>query len=108
MHSSHDDHRSPWPRRVGSRGCWSLVVTCAAAAAADEPQPPRPKPLATVVVRAEKLNVETRVDRKIYTVTDDAQSTFGTVSDILSVIPSVDIDPDGVVSLRGDSNVLIL
>ena len=108
MHSTHDDNRSPWRRLVRSLGCLSFAVTCAVAAAADEPQPPQPKPLATVVVRAEKLNVETRVDRKIYTVTDDAQSTFGTVSDVLSVIPSVDIDPDGVVSLRGDSNVLIL
>ena len=36
------------------------------------------------------------------------QSTFGTVSDVLSAIPSVDVSPDGNVSLRGDSNVLIL
>ncbi len=61
-----------------------------------------------VVVTAEKLAVETRIDRKIYSVAADVQSTFGTLSDILSVIPSVDVDPDGIVSLRGDSNVLIL
>ncbi len=62
----------------------------------------------TVVVQGQKLNVETRIDRKIYTVPEDAQSTLGTLSDLLNVIPSVDVDPDGVVSLRGDSNVLIL
>jgi outer membrane receptor protein involved in Fe transport len=78
------------------------------AGAAESPPAPTGSSLATVVVKADKLNVETRIDRKIYTVTEDAQSTFGTLSDILSVIPSVDIDPDGVVSLRGDSNVLIL
>ncbi|MBV8146916.1 MAG: TonB-dependent receptor [Gammaproteobacteria bacterium] len=39
---------------------------------------------------------------------NDAQTTLGTLSDILNVIPSIDVDPDGVVSLRGDSNVLIL
>jgi len=61
-----------------------------------------------VVVTAEKLAVETRIDRKIYSVTTDVQSTFGTLSDILNVIPSVDVDPDGIVSLRGDTNVLIL
>ena len=61
-----------------------------------------------VVVTARKLEVETLVDRKVYTVTSDVQSTFGTLSDILSVIPSIDVDPDGNVSLRGDTNVLIL
>lgn len=108
MHSSHDDHRGFWRRLISSLVFCSFVAPYAVPAAADEPQPPATKSLATVVVQAEKLNVETRVDRKIYTVTEDAQSSFGTVSDILSVIPSVDIDPDGVVSLRGDSNVLIL
>jgi outer membrane receptor protein involved in Fe transport len=62
----------------------------------------------TVVVQGQKLNVETTIDRKIYSVPEDAQSTLGTLSDILTVIPSVDVDPDGVVSLRGDTNVLLL
>src|SRR6202043_1019663 len=48
------------------------------------------------------------IDRKVYSVASDVQSTFGTLSDVLSVIPSVDVDPDGIVSLRGDSKVLIL
>ena len=61
-----------------------------------------------VVVTARKLEVETLIDRKVYTVTADVQSTFGTLSDILNVIPSIDVDPDGIVSLRGDTNVLIL
>ena len=62
----------------------------------------------SVVVTARKLAVETLIDRKVYSVTNDVQATFGTVSDVLSAIPSVDVDPDGNVSLRGDSNVLIL
>jgi outer membrane receptor protein involved in Fe transport len=62
----------------------------------------------TVVVQGQKLNVETKIDRKIYSVPDEAQTTLGTLSDLLNVIPSVDVDPDGVVSLRGDTNVLIL
>jgi outer membrane receptor for ferrienterochelin and colicin len=72
---------------------------------------PAPGPVDTVdaiVVTARKLTVETLIDRKVYSVASDAQSTFGTLSDVLSVIPSVDVDPDGIVSLRGDSNVLIL
>jgi outer membrane receptor protein involved in Fe transport len=62
----------------------------------------------TIVVQGQKLNVESKIDRKIYTVPEDAQSTLGTLSDILNVIPSIDVDPEGAVSLRGDTNVLIL
>ena len=70
--------------------------------------PSSTEPVETLVVTARKLNVETKIDRKIYTVKDDVQSTFGSVSDVLSAIPSVDVDGDGGVALRGDSNVLIL
>ena len=65
-------------------------------------------PMETVVVQGQKLNVETKIDRKVYSVPEDAQGTLGTLSDILNVIPSVDVDPDGILSLRGDTNVLVL
>jgi outer membrane receptor protein involved in Fe transport len=52
--------------------------------------------------------VETLIDRKVYNVKTDLQSTFGTLSDVLNAIPSIDVDADGIVSLRGDGNVLIL
>jgi len=64
--------------------------------------------LESVVVTTKKLAVETLIDRKVYSVTADVQAAFGSVGDVLSAIPSVDVDPDGKVSLRGDSNVLIL
>jgi outer membrane receptor protein involved in Fe transport len=77
------------------------------AAAAEAPAPPDGS-APTVVIEAKKLAVENKIDRKVYTVTEDALSTFGTLSDILTAIPSIDVDPDGAVSLRGDTNVLIL
>ena len=86
----------------------ALVVACQAARAADPPSPTSAPPVESIVVTAHKLAVETLIDRKVYSVTEDVQATFGTVSDVLSAIPSVDVDPDGNVSLRGDSNVLIL
>ena len=88
----------------GLSGLLSLLPTPPFAAAADNSS----TPMETVVVQGQKLNVETKIDRKIYTVPQDAQGTLGTLSDILNVIPSVDVDPDGNVSLRGDSNVLVL
>jgi outer membrane receptor protein involved in Fe transport len=92
------------PQIVGLGGLLTLLPVAAPAAAADNPS----TPMETVVVEGQKLNVETRIDRKIYTVPEDAQGTLGTLSDILNVIPSVDVDPDGIVSLRGDTNVLVL
>lgn len=69
---------------------------------------PSVTPMEELVVSAKKLDVETLIDRKVYSVATDVQSSFGSLSDILSVIPSVDVDGTGVVSLRGDTNVLIL
>jgi outer membrane receptor for ferrienterochelin and colicin len=84
------------------------VVASTFAAAADNPSTPAAGVTDTIVIQGQKLNVESKIDRKIYSVPEDAQGTVGTLSDILTIIPSVDIDADGVVSLRGDSNVLIL
>ncbi len=80
----------------------------ASGAAAQNPAPPAADSVATIVVEGQKHNVETKIDRKIYSIPEDAQGTVGTLSDILSVIPSVDVDPDGILSLRGDTNVLVL
>jgi outer membrane receptor protein involved in Fe transport len=91
------------PKIAGLSGLVGLVPIAAFAAAADTSTP-----IETIVVQGQKLAVETKIDRKIYTVPEDAQSALGTLSDILNVIPSVDVDPDGVVSLRGDTNVLVL
>lgn len=85
-----------------------LLFATLASAAAENPPAPADASLQTLVVQGQRLTVETRIDRKIYTVPEDAQSTLGTLSDILSVIPSVDVDPDGLLSLRGDTNVLVL
>jgi outer membrane receptor protein involved in Fe transport len=84
------------------------LLTLSNAEGAEEPSPPPAESLETIVVKSQKLAVETLIDRKVYSVTSDVQSTFGTLSDLLSVIPSVDVDPDGIVSLRGDTKVLIL
>jgi outer membrane receptor protein involved in Fe transport len=89
-------------------GVCALTIARSLAEAADSPGPAPVDSVEAIVVTAQKLSVETLIDRKVYSVTSDAQSTFGALSDILSVIPSVDVDPDGIVSLRGDTNVLIL
>ena len=48
------------------------------------------------------------IDRKVYSVGNDIRSSTGAASDLLQNIPSVEVDVDGNVSLRGSDNVLIL
>jgi outer membrane receptor protein involved in Fe transport len=62
----------------------------------------------SVVVTAHRLKVQTLIDRKVYTITGDLQATTGSAADVMNALPSVNVDPDGVVSLRGDTNVTIL
>ncbi|MDG2475393.1 MAG: carboxypeptidase regulatory-like domain-containing protein, partial [Flavobacteriaceae bacterium] len=55
-----------------------------------------------VEVRAERTQVEVRLDKKIYNVGQDITVRGGNVSDVLANIPSIDVDFDGNISLRGN------
>jgi len=61
-----------------------------------------------VVVRAETTQVDVRLDKKIYNIGKDLTTAGGTVSDALNNVPSVTVDIDGAISLRGNENVKIL
>lgn len=61
-----------------------------------------------VVVRAESTTVQIKLDKKVYSVGSDLLVKGGTVSDVLDNIPSVTVDAEGTVSLRGNENVRIL
>jgi outer membrane receptor for ferrienterochelin and colicins len=61
-----------------------------------------------VVIRAEKSTVEIKLDKKVYNVGQDMMVKGGTVSDVLDNVPSVSVDTEGNVSLRGSDNVRIL
>jgi outer membrane receptor protein involved in Fe transport len=61
-----------------------------------------------IVVTGERQAVETRVDRKVYAVSQDLNATIGSAADVLRNVPSVSIDLEGNPSLRGDAAVQIL
>jgi outer membrane receptor protein involved in Fe transport len=63
--------------------------------------------LSEVLVRAEKTTVEIKLDKKVYSVGNDLMVKGGTVSDVLNNIPSVSVDSEGAISLRGNENVTI-
>src|SRR5690554_3370894 len=61
-----------------------------------------------VVIRAETTEVQVRLDKKIYNIGKDLTAGGATVSDALSNVPSVTVDVDGAIALRGNENVKIL
>jgi len=64
--------------------------------------------LEAVEVIAERTTVEFKLDKKIYNVGKDLTVRGGTVSDVLDNVPSVSVDVEGNVSLRGNDDVRIL
>jgi outer membrane receptor protein involved in Fe transport len=61
-----------------------------------------------VVVTGKKSMLRTSIGRKVYQVSQDLMSKSGSASDILKNIPSVEIDIEGNVNLRGSGEVMIL
>lgn len=64
--------------------------------------------LGEVEIIAERTTVEIKLDKKIYNVGKDLTVSGGTVSDVLDNVPSVSVDAEGNVALRGNDNVRIL
>ena len=61
-----------------------------------------------VVVQGEKTLMELSLDKRVFNVGKDLANAGGNASDILMNLPSVAVDPDGNVRLRGSANVRIL
>ena len=64
--------------------------------------------LKEVVLISEKSTVEFKLDKRVYNVGQDMIVKGGTISDVLDNVPSVTVDPDGTIALRGNENVKIL
>lgn len=64
--------------------------------------------LDAIEIRAERSSVEIKLDKKVYNVGSDMIVKGGTVSDVLDNVPSVAVDVEGNVSLRGNESVRIL
>ncbi|SNR79066.1 TonB-dependent receptor [Flavobacterium sp. ov086] len=61
-----------------------------------------------VNIVAERSTMEQKIDRKVITVGKDLTTAGASASDIMSNIPSVNVDQDGKLSLRGNDNVRVL
>ncbi|MGH1335385.1 MAG: TonB-dependent receptor domain-containing protein [Aureispira sp.] len=67
-----------------------------------------PELLEDVVVQAERSQMEFKLDKKVFNVGKDLSSTGGSALDVLNSVPSVDVNIEGQVSLRGATGVQIL
>ncbi|MBS0362366.1 MAG: TonB-dependent receptor plug domain-containing protein, partial [Proteobacteria bacterium] len=107
---------------------WALATTSAARAQADAPVATQPKPAPANAVAAKPAKpakdaiktveevtvtgsipqVQVSIDKKTYDLSKDLQAQNGSVADALRNLPAVEVDTQGNLSLRGDSNVTIL
>ncbi|MFP4290774.1 MAG: TonB-dependent receptor domain-containing protein [Cyclobacteriaceae bacterium] len=64
--------------------------------------------LSELVVEGQREQMTLELDKRVFDVTQDLANTGRNAADILDNIPSVTVDVDGNVSLRGSQNVRIL
>lgn len=64
--------------------------------------------LAEVEVRAEKSRMQMSLDKRVFNVGQDLANSGGNAAEVLDNVPSVAVDVEGNVSLRGSGNVRIL
>jgi outer membrane receptor protein involved in Fe transport len=111
-------------------GFWTAAAVAAlspglalAQSATDAPQPTAkassPPPASTdksktaptkvkeITVTAREDKIKSSPDSRSYDITHDPQAATGSVADVLRNVPSVGVSPDGAVSLRGDTSVVI-
>lgn len=100
-------------------GLYGLILFgCVAGAMpvmAQEAAPPQAAPEAaakpddapTTTVTVEGKKAQNKIDRQVYDNTKDIDSQTGTAADALNKVPSVNIDPTGNVTLRGNSSVQV-
>lgn len=96
----------------------AAILSPSLALAQAAPPPARPAPAGKpadaptavegVTVTSDSTAMRTSIDRRSYSVANDLSAKTGSIADALRNIPSVEVDVQGNVSLRGDPNVTIM
>lgn len=61
-----------------------------------------------IVIQAEKSSTEFKLDKRVFNVGKDLSSTGASALEVLNNVPSVNVDIEGAISLRGSGGVQIL
>lgn len=69
---------------------------------------PKATLLSEVNVTAERAVIVNKIDRKVISVDKDLVSAGGSAIDVLENVPSIEVDTEGNISLRGSQNITIL
>lgn len=69
---------------------------------------PATKTMEGVVVKADRPTMQYKIDKKVINVSQQHTSASGTAAELLENIPSVTVDIDGNVSLRGSTSFTVL
>jgi iron complex outermembrane recepter protein len=66
------------------------------------------KVMKEVAITAERSMMEMQVDKKVFNVEKNITTAGGSASDVLQNVPSLSVDVDGNVAMRGKSNITVL
>lgn len=69
---------------------------------------PKGNTTGTVTVTKKKEVIVNEIDKKVFNADKNITSSGGTARDLIENVPSVEVDQDGNISLRGNANVIIL
>ncbi len=99
---------------MSNRWGWGLLSLLALSAAShgqnqikNQTQAQTSAPDTTVTVTGKKLKVVRKIDRTVYDQSQNPAAQSGSAADVLKTVPSVSVNPNGDVSLRGDQNVQV-
>ncbi len=98
-------------RRVALLAATGLAALGTAAFAQSPPASKKDQPnqvQGVTITAPAAQDIKTSIDRRSYSLGKDLQATTGSVADVLRNVPSVQVDVQGNVSLRGDPNVTIM
>ncbi|MBS0334927.1 MAG: TonB-dependent receptor [Proteobacteria bacterium] len=109
-----DPVKSAWSGQFKQGVSLPLVLEKGEFPAAPPPAAAKPSPTAGKTVEGVTVTAQSQaavtadIDRRSYDITKDLQAQTGSIADALRNIPSVQVDVQGNVSLRGDPSVTIM
>lgn len=68
---------------------------------------PQLESLDAVTIKSQTKTATTKIDRKVYNASDFATAKGGNAADVLNKLPSITVDPNGDVSVRGTSDFMV-